>query len=386
MKVTVKHHTDRDRWVVSYLLPTGKPGVYDRKRLFFRTETAANEDAARVRKQYQQQGETGMRYDPVQWRRFKSLEELLAGKATLEAAVQHYLKSPPRSVSFAVADAVSDFLDDKEDHVTRPWHRTIFRYLSRFSRAHPTAKMDDVTADEIKRFITGQGGEETQAHTRRILHDLYTWSVRTQRASVNPVSVVRAPKIVRPTPATLTVADVKKLLDAAWTTDSKLVPYIALRIFAGMRSALVLRLQWEMVTFGKSIRIPAAVDKGQRTTNRVNWPAALWSWLKPFVQKSGRIAKTHYPAEMCALALTHGIKIPRVVFRHTFGSAMLNSCGDVSRTQLLMGHRGSPAILFEHYDGNITEKEAAALFKLRPPTTCPTPSAAVSRACSPAPR
>ena len=372
VKVSVKFDAARDRWVVAYLLPTGVPGTYDRKRLFFRTETPANDEAARVRRQHQNVGAHGLAYDPVRWRRYLALEELLGTTGSIELAVQHFIKSPPPAASLPLQDVVAAFLDDKEGHVSRPWHRTLVRYMMRFVRKHPAAEVDKVTVDQIKSFMASQGGKETQGHIRRMMWEMYTWAVTTNRASKNPVTEIRAPRIIRDTPATITVDNLDLLLRTAWKENSKLVPYIALRVFGGMRSALVLRLRWDMIEFGQSIRIPAAIDKGERTTNRVDWPPALWKWLKPFKAPSGRMAKTGYPAEMCELAIKCGFRIGRSHLRHTFGSSMLNSSGDISRTQLLMGHRGAPDVLLEHYDGNVSGKEAKRLFALLPPTIPPT--------------
>lgn len=371
MKITVTRNDRIARWVVSYLMPTQTPHRYQRRRFSFTTESAANLEAVRLRKQYAAEGATGLRFDSVLYRRYCLLEQLLGAHGTVEQAVEHFLKNPPAKPSKPLEDVVGDFLDDKEGHVTKPWHRTLVRYLLRFIRAHPAARIDEVTPEQVKRFLAAQGGAETQANVRRMLHDLFNWATVTGRGRTNPVALVRVPKIIRPTPATLTVKNAEKLLLHSWEHEPKLIPYIALRLFAGMRSSLVLRLRWEMIDFGKGIRIPGAIDKGDRSSFRVNWPEALWPWLAPFQVPAGRVAKSNYPAEVCNMAIDLGFNIPRVSFRHTFGSSMLNTSGDIGRTQLLMGHRGSPAVLLEHYDGNVSGKEATALFELRPPTSCP---------------
>lgn len=376
MKVRVKYDEERNRWVIDYLLPAADPGKYQRKRKFFTSETAANEAASQVKRIYQQHGSTGLNFDPVRWRRYQFLERSLSLKgATLEQAVEHYLKAPPDAPTEFLEAVIGRFLDFKEGKVTRRWHRALVTRLFRFHRAYPSARIGDITSPQIEQFMSTWPGMESRANVRRMLFEVFAWAKLHGLVKTNVIELVPVPRVIRDEVQIMRPQHAAMLLKYCAANRPELVSFLAIRMFAGLRTTSAERIDWSEVKVGQSVELPAVKVKSGRRLYLTGYPEVLWDWLRPCAKESGRIGLTHYNVEITAIARQLGIPFPKNVCRHSFATYHLAAYRNLSETVLLLGHRSSPRLLWEHYNGRASQAEGLAWFALtrQAVTTCPDP-------------
>lgn len=367
MKVRVKYDEDRNRWVIDYLLPTGTAGRYQRKRKFFTSESAANEAASGVKRLYQQHGASGLSVDPHKWKRYQFLEGRLAVlNATLEQAVEHYLKAPPDKPTEYLETVVGRFVDHKDGKVTRRWHRTIVNRLFRFHRAHPAARIGDITHRHVEMFMGQWESPESRANIRRMLYEFFAWAKLHGYVTANAVELVPVPRVVRDNVSLMPMCDAGLLLSYCNVERPELLPFIALRMFAGLRTTSAERIDWSEIKVGESIEVPAVKAKNRKRMYLTGFPSVLWDWLRPHARPNGRVGRSHYNVEVTGIARDLGVPFPKNVLRHSFATYHLAAYRNLSETVLLLGHRSSPRVLWEHYNGRASKEDGLGWFALTP--------------------
>ncbi len=178
----------------------------------------------------------------------------------------------------------------------------------------------------------------------------------------------------------LTVAEARKLLEAAY--ESKLegmLGSLVLRLFCGLRTTEVCRLDWEEVHWldpKPYVHIPAGKAK-KRRVRLVDIPANALAWLRILNPPAkGRIVPGTGDAKKDTKAYCHRfakvVKLAKVKgwenndTRHSFGSYHFALHGDAMLTAKEMGHRQNDDMLFSHYRTLVKKEDAAAYFGLVP--------------------
>jgi integrase len=154
----------------------------------------------------------------------------------------------------------------------------------------------------------------------------------------------------------------RKLLDAA---APKLIPFLALGAFAGLRSAEIARLQWSAINFERGI---IEIRAGQaKTASRRIVPLSdnLRAWLAPLARTGPVIHTPELYRDVSELATKLEIDWPRNVLRHSFISYRLPIVKSADAVALEAGN--SPAIIFKHYRELATEEQAKEWFAITPP-------------------
>lgn len=366
MKVTIRAHETGNRWTIDYSLPTGERGKYKRKRRTFTTYAAAEQERERVARQFKQFGSHGINIDPVKWRRYVTLESMLHGIGTIEQAVDWFLRNPPRAEGPLISESVESFLDAKDQNVSRAFHKHLARYALRFACEFPETRTKDVTTDQLKNFIIQQGALETQSNVRRVLHSFFGWCVAHGQCDSNPVKLIPAPRVIRPEPLKLPVDQVERLFqEVSKHEGGRMIPFIALRFFGGIRTSSVYRMDWSDIR-GEGVLLPASKSKSKRRAFIEGFPPNLMEWLAPHRRESGRVVLTHYGAEVSEIAKRNGIPMSKNVARHSFATYHIAAFRNAPLTALLMAHKGSPRVIWDHYRGNATNQEGESFFAIRP--------------------
>ena len=170
----------------------------------------------------------------------------------------------------------------------------------------------------------------------------------------------------------LTNTQVTALLKATIENDLELLPYHLFCIFAGVRPKEVERLRWSDVNIEeKYIQVPEETSKtGIRRI--VDMEPLLLRWLDYYIRSDGRINGSITPAQNLRKRL-RTIRVaaaferwPQDAPRRTYASNWLAANHDVNRLNNLMGHT-SPAMLWRHYHRAVTQRHAAAFWKIGPP-------------------
>lgn len=159
--------------------------------------------------------------------------------------------------------------------------------------------------------------------------------------------------------------EIRRLLDAA---PESFQPIIAIQAFAGLRSAEVMRLQWQDVKLDRQhIEITAGNAK---TASRRIVPILpnLAAWLKPHAKKKELLFQ---PSNLSAFnkrqnetADAAGIGWKANALRHSFISYRVAQTQNVAQVALEAGN--SPAMIFGHYRELVTADDAKKWFSIQP--------------------
>ncbi len=153
--------------------------------------------------------------------------------------------------------------------------------------------------------------------------------------------------------------------------DPAAVPAFVVSLFAGCRTAEVLRLTWAAVDLAAGhVAVGGAVAKTQ-SRRLAPLPDNARAWLGQFVGAPdarlfdgdpGQFAKlvTQACADAGVRRLANGARHSSVTYR-------VAVCGDVARVALESGN--SPAVVHAHYRGLATAADAKAFFGLMPSTS-----------------
>jgi integrase len=158
----------------------------------------------------------------------------------------------------------------------------------------------------------------------------------------------------------------KQLADLFGMVDEEAKLYFAIGAFTGLRSAEIIRLEWEDVNFERG-HIQVAKDKAKTATRRlVPIQPNLAMWLAPYRSKTrGRVFPSEHAADRTiAQAKAAGVEWPNNVLRHSYATYRLAQCQDVVRVSLEMGN--SAQMLFSNYRELADEKDGADWFNIVP--------------------
>jgi integrase len=162
-----------------------------------------------------------------------------------------------------------------------------------------------------------------------------------------------------------TPAEIERLL---LDCHARLLPVIAIGAFAGIRTAEIMRLDWEDFKWDRG-HIEIAGRKAKTAARRlVPLPENLKAWLAPWHEKTGRIVTlTAVAGAMNDLAVK--AQIPggwrQNALRHSFISYRVALTGDVARTALEAGN--SAKMIFRHYREVVEAQTAESWFAITPP-------------------
>lgn len=231
--------------------------------------------------------------------------------------------------------------------------------LAQFVDGRGRVPLREVSTDEIETWLLGREvGARTRANSLKDLRLLFTWAERRGYVRGNPALAVELPqgRTMGP-PGIHTPEQVRAVLETARRVDLQVCRLLAIRYFAGVRSAEALRLREEDFRPGL-LEVPAAKAK-TRARRLVTIQPALASWLA----LGGELGpmRTDRVRQVVRAA---GVPWPHNVTRHSFVSYHLAAFGNAGKTALEAGH--AEAMLFAHYRALVTPEQAAEFWALRP--------------------
>lgn len=293
--------------------------------------------------------------------------------STLRDAVAFYARHVTKKDAKAratVADVVAKFMaakraDDLSDYYLKP----LGRVLDRFAKACKMS-ISSVEPDDIRAWITAQGvSARTRDNLRNSIATLFSFArneghlPEDQRTAAERLTwkKAKAKSIEAYTPAELA-----KIMAAA---PERLLPAIAVAAFAGIRSAELLRLEWQHVNLAKrTIILPPEVTK---TAARRVIPIvpALADWLRPHAKKEGNVAPPYQNLDNLTRGMIETVEAAKVKplrngFRHSFATYRLALTQSAAQTSLEMGN--SARKLFDHYNAGASKADARRWFNVKP--------------------
>ena len=283
---------------------------------------------------------------------------------------------------------------------------------SRFVRDFGSRPISSITTAEISDWIlslpvlvhrgpvkpkAGKGNAPAQVgllakrNQRLGLSGLFSYAKTRGWVKENPVTDSSRPKPPKTRPEVLRPGDVARLFGALQTVSPALVPFWAVRFFAGIREQECLRMDWSMIDLaaGETHLHDTVTKTGHSRTVKIE--PALAAFLLPHAKSSGVIVNPSPMARIYHLrkawrmiqkedatnilrAEKNGEEAPRPfpvpmpanAARHSFATFHLLAFRHAGETALQLGHGGSPEMLHRHYKGIASEAEALAFWSIRP--------------------
>jgi integrase len=172
----------------------------------------------------------------------------------------------------------------------------------------------------------------------------------------------------------LSVEECEELLSAAtiWPNPERLLPYVAVGLFAGLRPGEARQLRWERVDCEQKIIHVKALTSKPRKVRYVEMEDALVRWLSPFRKRRGAVVTGKFDRDWRELRAELGYArdgekeklFPFNALRHSYGSYWLALHRDRARLAELMGN--SQETIARHYRRPLPISQAEAFWALSP--------------------
>lgn len=358
----LKYASNEARWQVRYQI-NGK-----RTSEVFNTKAEAETAARQIRLRVQNEGTAAFNLpDDIRSEAAKAVETLKPYDATITEAVTYYVEhvlkfrnAPPVSelVKGIVAEAES--AGRRENTI-----KDLRNRLERFARTFGKRQLAGISLAELKQWLD----DPTQTARTRInyatkVSQLYGYAIRHGWTDTNLVERISRPSPEAAEPGIFTVEQAARLLESAESVG--LLPYVALGLFAGIRSAELLRLDWSAVKVSERAVIVGAGIAKKRSRRVVEITDTLAAWLAICGKARGPVVEvTDFPKALNSLSKAAGVKWPQNGLRHSFASYHLAAHGDPTRTAYQMGHT-NPRIVADFYKALVTKADAERFWNLRP--------------------
>jgi hypothetical protein len=229
-----------------------KPGK-GRNRQFFKDKSEAKTFLGHKLIEQENYGISGMAFNLRQRAEYLECAEKLAPfNATLRDAVTFYLPHlQATNRSCTAKQLVDEIVKAKTaDGASKRYISDLRSRLKKFATSFdgkPVAKFTTTEIDQWLRSLTDSETGQPVAPTtrnnfRRILNVAFNFAHDRGYCVGNPVAKTAKAKVIEAAAGILTVEETSQLLESA---PEKLIPYIAIGAFAGLRRAELERLDWK---------------------------------------------------------------------------------------------------------------------------------------------
>ena len=235
-----------------------------------------------------------------------------------------------------------------------------------------------ITRDELVQWMDAYRlSGATRDGYRRCYRAMFEYAVTERMIEVNPASGIRRIRMDERLPTPFTVDAVEKVLRAAQRYAPNMLPHLVVQFFAGLRPGEALGLDWSAIDWReKIIRVTPETSKVRRS-RIVDMNPTLLAWLAPYRQDTGPISVTtrnqwdYYATRKdcdgaSGILGAAGVDWIQDGPRKTFASAHYATHSDAAKLAAILGHTGGHDVLFRHYRGLMTKREARRFWKLSP--------------------
>jgi len=293
----------------------------------------------------------------------------------LKEAVSFWLAHHPQGEPLPLLNAALDaYLKAKEDRRSTTLYE-IKHKVGRFIKAYPGASISDITPASISAWLEKTLASATYATRRQyltVLSAFFEAATTRYKLPANPAKdvVLSGGYGDEKEVQAYTVEEVRRILAAAGASaySGRVVPSIAIGLFAGLRPSEIQGLDWADVSLAaKRIRVSPQTAK-KRRSRYVDMSDNLVEWLTPYAQESGPVAPPlmTWRRARTEIMTAAGCDLIKDGFRHSFGTYHLAAYESADKTAFEMGHRSNTDLVYKHYRKLVTKEEGAAYWKIRP--------------------
>ena len=351
---------------------------------FFDTEKERDRFIKDFQREMGKHGEEVFKIDAKLQREWIEVAEILPGVSPITLA-EHWVSTRSAQERRIFSEAMQAYLlEMKRAGRDQEYQKHTLRALTRFASHLGEKAVEDISSQEVSEFIHGLPFQAlTKRHYRTYLVSAFKWFTRQGWALSNPAAAVPSPKVHLPEPGILTVEEAEALFRKNEKVDPEICGLLALGAFAGMRSSAICRLAWDELDFkNRAILTPAAKTKKGRRHFIEGLPDNLWSWLERTPKSAFKMSPREFARRREAAFTRAGLLItkaaakaskaklqpkspPKNCLRHSFVSYHVALHRDPGKTALLVSHKDQN-VLYEHYLGVASKKDAERYFGIRP--------------------
>jgi integrase len=308
---------------------------------------------------------------PLQIPLHSAIEEYVAVRSHLDgepllSAVKQHVARRRDVIDRRVTEVVAEFLAVKqEDGLSQRYVETLRACLNRFAAAFDTS-IGSVASRFIDEWLAAQKiGPRSRNNIRQCVVTLFRFArARGYLPKGQPTEAEDIAK-AKDRGGEIGILTPKQLADLLEAADEEAKLYFALGAFTGLRSAELIRLEWQDVNFARG-HVHVGKAKAKTATRRlVMIQPNLMQWLAPYRGRTGVLFSSEHSA-IRALACAKKIlgKWPSNALRHSYATYRLAQINDAARVAIEMGN--SPQMLFRNYRELADEQDAAAWFSIAP--------------------
>jgi integrase len=345
-----------------------------RIRKFYRTRAMAEAAAADVKQQHRIAGQSWIELSPedrndVMSVYAEAVRENVSIRQVWEAFKNGTLDAAPMQRR-TLRQAITETIAAKEGENLRERYVTeLGNYLDKFAAGRPQMFVDRVTVADIERWFDGRGeANSTRKSNLGRLSAMFDVCWRRGYIKENPCLKITPPKIEEKPPAILHPDQAKELLKSCRKSSPKMLPWLALGMFCGIRPEEIEKLTWGDVDLkDKHVKIEAAASKvRRRRIVPLNETAIAWLKLRKPGKADALICpeRTTLRRHRRALRDATGIEWVQDILRHTAASYLLQLHQDAPRVAHWLGH--SPRTLETKYKNIVTPADCKKFWALTP--------------------
>ncbi len=308
---------------------------------------------------------------------------ILNGSGTLAEAVRFFLKAHAKELPrITVSAAVEKCLDQcRADGKSVARMHQLECYLNGFA-GDMNVEVGELTPGLVSRYLTSMAASErTKKNCRDVLGYFGRWLVLhgylargtdlvegVQRYSMKPGEI-----------QIFTPAEISKLIEHA---DNRLLPYIVIAAFAGLRGAEIQRLTWERIDLTDGFIEVTAESAKTDVRRMVPITPNLKAWLADCKKKAGPVcAFKNVVNQLMKLVAKVNKAMPKGTpdkdkmqwrkngLRHSYISYRVAQCADVARVADESGN--SPSIIRSNYLRRVKPDQAKKWFNIIPAAAVP---------------
>lgn len=359
-----RHRSGEIGFVVDVGLVNGK-----RERHSFTTKEDAESFAALKRTERLNEGTAALGLSQsARMDASKALAILAPHDVTLLQAAEYYSK---HVLAYRNAPLIPEVVDrlitDAEKNDRRD--RTVEELRSRlttFADDFKTRRLSEVTVEDIEAWLDEEDwSPRTRINYLTKISQLFNYGLRHRWVDANIVERIERPTAEDKEPGILSLEQAASLLQHA--DRYGLLPYVAIGLFAGLRSAELARLDWSAINLtDNSIVVGAQIAK-KRSRRVVEIAPNLQAWLAGVTARQGSLINAPaFRENLENLRQAAGIaEWPHNALRHSFASYHLAAFGDALKTATLLGHK-DPGVVHNHYKALVVKATALKFWELRP--------------------
>ena len=290
--------------------------------------------------------------------------------ATLTEAVQFFLKhARPSGGHRSIQQLVPEFIAAKRAAGRRETYLSIQGVvLGGFAKSFGETKAHEIDRPTIENWLSAKPWTlRTRRNVQRDLRNLFNFAVQRGYCAVNPAGKLEKITLDETAPGIVTVTQAADLLTAAETyNEGLMLPYVALGLFAGLRTSELKSLDWTEIDLAdKTVEIKAEKAK-TRARGIVELSENLVEWLKPYAKRAGKIAPKSPDYHFGEVRKLAGIKKwPKNAMRHSAASYHLAMHRNAALTANLLRHENTRT-LFAHYRELVKPKDAERYWQINP--------------------